>query len=173
MSVDPAQLRIVHYPDPALREATEPVDPGDATVRAVAERMIELMHEAEGVGLAAPQVGLAWRVFVTNAREADPEDRVYFNPALTLAPGEIETEDEGCLSLPGIQVAVRRPLRATIRATALDGVAFEAEAEGFLARVWQHEFDHLEGRLIIDRMGPRDRLANRKALREMERGAVS
>lgn len=172
MTVDPDRLRIVHYPDPALRARTQPVDPSDPVVRAIAARMIELMHEAEGVGLAAPQVGLAWRLFVTHARDADPVDRVYFNPKLTLEPGAMEAVDEGCLSLPGINVTVRRPVVARLRAVDLEGGVFDQTADGFLARVWQHEFDHLEGRLIIDRMGPRDRLATRKAIRELERGAV-
>jgi peptide deformylase len=167
MSVDPAQLRIVVYPDPSLRRRAGPVDPNDESVRAVARRMIELMHEADGVGLAAPQVGLPWRVFVTNGREADPVDRVYMNPRLH-TDGEWETAEEGCLSLPDIRVDVRRPDAARITAIGLDGSEFTCDLQGFMARVCQHENDHLDGVLIIDKMSPMDRLATRKQLKELE-----
>jgi peptide deformylase len=172
MSVDPARLRIVNYPDPVLRAKAAPVDPADPEVRAVAVRMIELMHEADGVGLAGPQVGLPWRLFVTNARDADPEDRVYLNPRLTLGRSELEAEEEGCLSLPGITVGVRRPVEASIEAVDLDGRPVTRSAEGMLARIWQHENDHLDGVLIIDRMTPMDRLSTRKALKELELAAA-
>lgn len=171
MAVDPASLRIILFPEEVLRAKAAEVDPEDETVRAVARRMIDLMHEAEGVGLAAPQVGLGWRLFVTNARDADPVDRVFINPSLVLPRGELITEEEGCLSLPGIQVQVRRALEAEISAIDLDGKRFSMTAEGFLARVWQHEFDHLEGVLIIDRMSPIDRIATRKTLKSLEAGA--
>ena len=173
MDPDAANLRIVDYQDPALRRRAEEVDPTDDRVRAVARRMIELMHEAEGVGLAAPQVGLSWRLFVTNAGDADPVDRVFMNPVLRItAPygsrSPLELLEEGCLSLPGIHVQVRRPRHASIDAVDLDGAPVSMAAEGFLARVWQHEFDHLEGVLLLDRMGPRDRLGNRRAIRDLE-----
>jgi len=95
------------------------------------------------------------------------------NPVLTLtAPdGErspLEVMEEGCLSLPGIHVDVRRPRHAAIEATGLEGEPVSMAAEGFLAKVWQHEFDHLEGVLIIDRMGPRDRITNRRSIRDLE-----
>ncbi len=170
---DATSLRIVDYPDPVLRRRAEEVDPSDARVRSVALRMIELMHEAEGVGLAAPQVGLSWRLFVTNAGEADPVDRVFMNPVLRITAPDgsrspLELLEEGCLSLPGIHVQVRRPRHAAIEAIGLDGEPVSMAAEGFLARVWQHEFDHLEGVLLLDRMGPRDRLGNRRAIRDLE-----
>jgi peptide deformylase len=171
MAVDLASLRIIHFPDEALRAKAAQVDPEDETVRTVARRLIDLMHEADGVGLAAPQVGLSWRLFVTNAREADPVDRIFINPRLTLPRGELISEEEGCLSLPGINVQVRRAVKAEISAIDLEGEPFTMTAEGFLARVWQHEFDHLEGMLIIDRMSPIDRLATRKALKALEAGA--
>jgi peptide deformylase len=85
------------------------------------------------------------------------------------AVGSVEPFEEGCLSLPDIRAEILRPRVAKIRATALDGSAFSLESDGFPARVWQHEFDHLEGVLIIDRMRPIDRLANRRALRSLER----
>ena len=172
VSVEPASLTILHYPDPALRKKGTDVDPADEAVRAVARRMIELMHEADGVGLAAPQVGLSWRLFVTNGRDADPEDRVFINPVLTLGRSELIDHEEGCLSLPGINVQVRRPEQAEITAVGLDGERFTMTAAGVLTRIWQHESDHLDGVLIIDRMNPMDRLATRKALKELRAAAA-
>jgi peptide deformylase len=173
MSVDPTRLKILVYPAPALRKKGRQVDPADGTVRAVARRMIELMHEADGVGLAAPQVGLDWRLFVTNGREADPQDRVFINPELTLGRGEMVTEEEGCLSLPGINVQVRRAPKADIAAIDLNGEAFRMSADGLLTRIWQHENDHLDGVLIIDKMSPIDRLSTRKALKELKSAAAA
>jgi len=171
MHVDPAELSIVTYPARILKERARPLEAVDDEVRAVAHRMIDLMHEAEGVGLAGPQVGLPWRIFVTNGRADDPEDRVYINPRLELERGDLESDEEGCLSLPGITVQVRRPPVATITALDIDGHEFSRTAEGMLARIWQHEYDHLDGVLILDRMSPIDRLANRKAIKELEAAA--
>jgi peptide deformylase len=134
VEVVPEQLKIVVYPNAVLKQPAVPVDAGDPTVRAVARRMIELMHEASGVGLAAPQVGLSWRMFVTNARDPDPVDRVFINPRL-VRRGAWATEEEGCLSIPGLTVKVKRPEQARIEAVDLEGNAVAMEAEGFVARV--------------------------------------
>ena len=171
MAVDPSTLTILHHPAPVLRRRCEPVEPADPGVRAVAERMIELMHEAPGVGLAAPQVGLPWRLFVANWTGDEGDDHVFFNPVLAELSENTESKDEGCLSLPEVQVEVRRPVGATIRAVGLDGKSFERTEEGFGARVWQHEFDHLEGVLIVDKMTRLDRLANRRALADLQAAA--
>lgn len=171
VSIDPATLRIVIYPDPALRQTAHEVDPTSAETVAVAHRMVELMHMANGVGLAAPQVGLDWRLFVTNGGEADPVDRVFINPTLELGKGELVAMEEGCLSLPEIHVNVRRTDTADIAATDVEGNAFTMHGEGMLARIWQHEFDHLNGVLIVDRMSPMDKLATRKALKELQASA--
>lgn len=172
MAVDSTKLTIQHYPASVLREPTRPIEEIDQTVRDVARRMLELMWEADGVGLAAPQVGLPWRMFVTNAREADPVDRVFINPVVKPGDGPITPMEEGCLSLPGINVEVRRPPSATVTAQDLDGNEFTLRAEGFLARVCQHENDHLDAVLIIDRMSPMDRLATRKTIKELKAAAT-
>lgn len=172
MAVDAKRLQIVHFPDPALRTRAEPVKAIDDEVRTVVNRMFDLMHEAEGVGLAAPQVGLPWRLFITAARDAHPI-RVYINPRLSDPGDETEVAEEGCLSLPNIRADVRRPRAITITAKDLEGIEFTLRDGDFLARVWQHEFDHLEGTLIIDRMSPMDRLANRKALRDLKAHATA
>ena len=171
MHVDLASLHIVRYPDPVLRRKTRPIASIDETVRAVARRMLELMHEAPGVGLAGPQVGLSWRLFVTNAGDLDPVDRVFVNPELALGRGEMEVATEGCLSLPEIDVQVRRPVHADITATGLDGERFSMSADELLARIWQHENDHLDGVLIVDRMSQMDRLSTRRVLKEMREAA--
>ncbi len=164
---EPASLKVIHYPDPRLRSIAKPVTEFTPALRALAERMIELMGTEKGVGLAAPQVGVGLRVFVANATGEPQDTRVYINPELTDAQGS-EQDEEGCLSLPGIRGQIWREKKARIRAADLDGKVFEEEASGFLARIWQHEIDHLNGMMIIDRMGPASKLAVRRKLRELE-----
>jgi peptide deformylase len=166
--VDVAKLQIVHHPDPVLRRRAEPVTPNHDVV-AVAKRMVSLMHEAQGVGLAAPQVGLPWRLFVANWTGGPDADHVFINPELLDPSRESGPHEEGCLSLPDIRAEITRPLGITITATDLDGKRFNLTDDGGLAaRVWQHEFDHLEGTLILDRMTRLDQLANRRAIRALE-----
>ncbi len=181
MGVDPGELRIMEFPDPILRVRAEPIDAVNEEMRAVAARMIELMDQAEGIGLAAPQVGLSWRIFVTRVPELEegdegPLDRstipalVYVNPVIRSPEGPIEPFNEGCLSIPGVRGDVLRPRTVTIEALDLDGKAITGTASGLVARCWQHEFDHLEGVLILDRFTQMSRLRNRATIRAMERG---
>lgn len=181
MTVDPASLNILHYPHPALRAKAEPVAAGCDEVRRVALRMIELMSLAEGIGLAAPQVGLPWRVFVCHvppmegrSPDSDPagathQPTVYVNPVLSAPAGPVEPAGEGCLSIPDVVGCVLRPPIITISAIDLEGRPFTRTAHGLLARCWQHECDHLDGVLILDRMAQMDRLRNRRLIRELER----
>lgn len=180
MPTDPKNLMIVHYPEAVLRKRAKPVGGVDAEVRAVARRMIELMIEAEGVGLAAPQVGLTWRMFVAHvpsneerSLDHDPAQAtkgpvVYINPKLSEPSRDLVPYEEGCLSLPDIRGDVRRPSTITITATDLEGNQFSQRAEGLLARCWQHEVDHLDGVLIIDKMSQIHRMRNKQAIRELE-----
>jgi peptide deformylase len=182
MGVDPATLTILRYPAPILRRRAEPVGHIDDEVRAVAARMIQLMHEAPGIGLAAPQVGLPWRLFVVDVPRGEQPDsetpawteasRVYVNPELTELRGPLEVSEEGCLSIPDVHGDVYRPIIVTIRATDLDGNEFTQTGTGLLARCWQHENDHLDGVLIIDRMVQLHRLKNRQTIRQLERQAL-
>lgn len=166
-AVTDTPLQILRYPHPVLAASAREVDAVDDDIRSLAARMIETMYEADGVGLAAPQVGHSIRLFVADPRDSpEPDPVVFINPTLEL-DGELELFEEGCLSIPDIRVTVRRPGAARISAIDLDGESFTLESDGFAARVWQHEFDHLEGRLIVDRMSPRDRLVHRRALKEM------
>lgn len=186
MAVDPSLLTIRVYPDPSLREKAREIEVVTDEVRAVAERMIELMYEAEGIGLAAPQVGLPWRMFVAHVSPArideeeetnglmwsQPEPEVYINPVLSRMEGDLEPYEEGCLSLPEIRGDVRRPPVITIEATDLEGNRFTQRGAGLLARCWQHEYDHLDGVLIIDRMTPMSRLKNKSRVRDLEKQSV-
>ncbi len=180
MVVDPSQLHIVEFPDPVLRVRGEDVGEVDAEIRSVAERMVELMDQAEGIGLAAPQVGLSWRLFVTRVPELAPDDdspidratipiEIFINPVLDSPQGPVEQFNEGCLSIPGIRGDVLRPKSITIEALDIEGRPFSRTASGLIARCWQHEFDHLEGVLILDRFTQMSRLRNRAAIRALER----
>ena len=166
--VDIDGLHIVFYPHPSLRVKAKDIEQVDDTVRAVAAKMLELMHEARGIGLAAPQVNLPWRLFVANVPDQTDGDRVYINPVLTDPQGPVEREEEGCLSLPDIRGDITRPGGITITALDLEGREFTETADDLLARCWQHETDHLDGKLIIDRMNRMDRLANRRKIKQLE-----
>ena len=161
------ELQIIQYPDPRLKKVSAPVETFDESLKALAARMFQLMREARGVGLAAPQVGHNLRMFVMNHSGDPADDRVYVNPELSEAEGAEEGE-EGCLSLPGLNVRVIRDKTMRIRAKDQDGNDVDQVASGYIARVWQHEFDHLNGTLITDRMGPVAKMAARKLLRELE-----
>lgn len=169
--VQPDSLRIVHYPDPVLRQVARPVPGVTDEVRRVAGRMIELMHEARGVGLAAPQVGLPWRLFVANPTGEPGDDRVFINPVLCDPSPETHPHEEGCLSLPHITGEITRPTRITIDALDEQGQPVQLTSDDLAARIWQHETDHLDGILILDRMVPIDKVANRQAVQELEEAA--
>ncbi len=167
MNVDIEQLTIIHYPDPRLRKVCEPITVFDEELAAFAQRMLELMHAGRGVGLAAPQVGVLKRMFVMNPSGEPGDDHIFVNPEIRDMHGNEEAE-EGCLSIPEVYVNVRRAARCRIVARDLAGNPVELTGEGLTARVWQHETDHLNGVLILDRTGPGDRLKVRKKLRELE-----
>ena len=158
-----AQIR--QYPDPALRlPANEVEDVGDAVAELV-ERMTKLMQEARGVGLAAPQVGVLRRILVYQTSDEEPVVALV-NPSLAASSDEQETADEGCLSLgaASVVVPVSRPVSVTVEATTPAGEPVTVDAEGLEARVIQHELDHLDGVLILDRTAPGER---REALAQL------
>jgi peptide deformylase len=160
-------LKIIVWPDPRLRKVSSPVEAFDESIKGLADRMFQLMREHRGVGLAAPQVGINLRLFVMNATGNPEDDAIYVNPVLTEAEGE-EEGDEGCLSLPNINVNVWRAKKIHMDAADVQGQKIAQDANGYIARVWQHEYDHLNGTLLTDRMGPVAKLANRKILRDLE-----
>jgi peptide deformylase len=151
-----AQVR--QYPDPVLRMKANEVTEFDDALRALVERMGNLMVEARGVGLAAPQIGVLQRVLVYQADEDEPV-RALVNPRLVESSETLVTGDEGCLSLGAATVVVplERADAVVVEAASADGEAQRIEAEGLTARVLQHELDHLDGVLILDRARPEDR----------------
>jgi peptide deformylase len=172
-----AILAIRIYPDPVLRVKTRRIEVFDAALRKLAADMVETMHAAPGVGLAAPQVGSELRLAVIDPSVGgDPAQiRVLVNPEITRREGQ-ETDVEGCLSLPGINDKVDRPLAVTVRAQDLQGEPFEIEAEEYLARIICHEVDHLDGILFTDHLrGLRKERARRqlKKLAEETQGVMA
>ena len=172
-----AVLPILITGDPVLHSAALPVTSFDASLRQLVSDMFETMELAPGVGLAAPQVGRALRVFVYNW--VDDDDRLWrgvaINPTLLITPpptGEPDEEDEaeGCLSIPGERFGLRRSERAVLTALDLDGQLYEIDADGWLARIFQHEYDHLNGVLYADRLPHPASVAVAKAIKKAKWG---
>lgn len=161
-----AQIR--QYPDPVLRLEAQEVQEFDADLAQLVDRMTRLMQDARGVGLAANQVGVLRRVFVIQAAD-DEEPRALVNPAVVERSDENEDEDEGCLSLQGVVVPVERSLSIRIEARDTEGNPVSLALEGLTARVAQHELDHLDGVLILDRTTPEGR---REALAVLRQAAA-
>jgi peptide deformylase len=160
---DAALRHVRKLGDPVLRASAVAVERFDASLRAEIERMGQLMEDALGVGLAATQIGVLHRVLVYKAYADDPLTALV-NPILEWSSEERETAEEGCLSIPGVHVEVERAARVRVRAQDPHGRELELEAEGLPARVIQHEMDHLEGVLILDRIS---REARREAMRTL------
>jgi peptide deformylase len=165
------QMKIVRYPHPALRRVAKPLTAIDKTVHLVAGKMIELMNEAKGLGLAGNQVAWPFQMIVlnlnTDPQQEKPEPTVFINPVILEKKGAIE-EEEGCLSLPDLYQRVRRAKQVRVQAYNLKGEAVEISAADLPARAWQHEIDHLQGILFIDKLGPIAKLSSRNKLREFE-----
>src|SRR5262245_41593009 len=171
MNVLQPPVKIVHYPHPALRHPAKPLTGIDAKVRDLAKAMLDLMYEQRGLGLAAPQVGVPFQMFVVNyAGDPAQKDKegVYINPVILDRKGTQEGE-EGCLSFPELYQKVRRAKTVQVQAYTLEGQLVELERSDLPARLWQHEIDHLHAVLFIDKLGPIGRLAARGSLREFER----
>ncbi|MDE0960669.1 MAG: peptide deformylase [Planctomycetota bacterium] len=168
---DVGDLHLRYYPDPLLGKRCRPLGVPNRAAQACIQRMIELMYEHQGIGLAAPQVGWNARVFVTNV---DPDgltsegDRVFIDPQLEPLSEVPEAEDEGCLSLPGIRLEVERATALRVQALGFDGEPYQLDAAGLLARCIQHENDHLDGILITARVSTLQRIAVRSKLRELK-----
>jgi peptide deformylase len=164
-------LRIVNWPAASLKQPCQTVVDFDADLKRLAADMFDLMRQAQGVGLAAPQVGRNIRLFVMNHSGKAEDDRAYVNPTLTPLEGELEAE-EGCLSIPDVRINVWRADRVKLEAQDLDGKPVSIEADGFETRVWQHETDHLLGILLTDRMGFSDKMRWRKKLKSLQDAAT-
>lgn len=164
------KFAVVRYPAPILRAKTAPVNPRTPGLRRLVEDMFETMYHAEGVGLAANQIGLNKRLAVIDCSGgADPKQRlVLLNPELIATEGEIE-EPEGCLSFPGLRASPRRAVFARVRAQDLNGDFFEVEGDGLLGKALQHETDHLNGHYFIDRLSQAQRALVSGALKKLRK----
>jgi peptide deformylase len=163
-------LSIIQYPHPTLRHRSKPLRRVDAELRKLIEKMFELMYEHEGVGLAANQVDLPYRLFVANPEgspDAKESEAVFINPVLSGGRG-LEEDEEGCLSITGVRAPVTRNATIKIQAYDLEGNEISGEVNGLMARIAQHETDHLDGTLFIDRLGPAHAAAIRDPLEEFE-----
>lgn len=164
-------MEVLIYPHPVLRRGGKEVAAFDQDLRDLAARMLEAMYQEGGVGLAAPQVGIEQKLLVLNPT-GDPADRTgemaLVNPKI-VARKRLVWGEEGCLSFPGIQAEVERYDRITVVYRDLDGKEQELKATDWLARIIQHELDHLEGVLFTDRLSPADKIRVRPRLEELER----
>ena len=166
-------MRIVLAPNPVLREKSEPISLEEIKkFRSTAKQMAKLMYKNQGCGLAAPQVGIGKRLIVVDVTPPDEDGKVaeqnptfFINPVITKMWGDKQLEDEGCLSIPGIQVPIERYNNVIIEALDLDGEPFTVEAEGFHARALQHEMDHLDGTRMFEHLNAIDRI---EALKEYD-----
>ncbi|MBR5813694.1 MAG: peptide deformylase [Bacteroidaceae bacterium] len=173
-------LPIYLYGQPVLRKVAEDITPEYPELKSLIESMFETMHQAEGIGLAAPQIGLAIRLVVVDLdvlSEDYPEfkdfSRVYINAHIVETSDEVDTMEEGCLSLPGIHEKVTRPSRIHVQYLDENFVEHDEWVDGYLARVMQHEFDHLEGKVFADRISMLRRQMNKTKLGNLAKGKVA
>lgn len=165
--VDVNKCCLTHYPAPVLAQPAQPIEEITEDIVALVDKMIDIMIEAQGVGLAGPQAGVNLNVFIVSVDGSRENARVYINPTIE-TEGPLEGNDEGCLSLPGIYASIKRHKKCTVTATDLEGNEFTETGEGLLGRAFQHEFDHLEGKLIKDRFNKIQAIANKRHLKYLE-----
>lgn len=164
---DYSTCTITTYPTPVLMEKAKPVEEINDDIRILAERMIDIMVETKGVGLAGPQAGVNLRIFIVSVDGTKENAKVYINP--TIKPeGSVVANEEGCLSLPGLYGKIKRYEKCSVTATDLDGNEFTEDGEGLLARAFQHEYDHLEGRMIKDRLSTPGKIRAKRHLKQLE-----
>lgn len=162
-----AILPIRKFPDPVLKEKCRPVEEVDDELKRLVKNMAETMYDAPGIGLAASQVGVLKRVIVI---DVDEKLMTFINPEITWSSEEVEEAEEGCLSVgPEITVLVSRPAKIRFKGQDEKGKTVEIEAEGLLARAIQHEMDHINGVIILDRTTPEEK---RRALKELAKGKL-
>lgn len=168
-----SRLSILQFPDPRLHTVAKPVQAVDARIKALAADMLETMYEAHGIGLAATQVDVHERLIVIDVSEDRKQPMVLVNPEIVWESEEVQVNDEGCLSVPGIYDGVERASRVKVRALDADGQERTIEAEGILAVCIQHEMDHLMGKVFVEYLSPlkRNRIKTKmlKARRDAER----
>jgi peptide deformylase len=157
------------YPDPILRKKAEEVTEIGEDIREIVTDMFDTMDEEDGVGLAAPQIGISKRVIVISIDQKGFERLALINPVIEYFSDDTDNMEEGCLSLPGINAEVTRPSEAVVKGITRNGRAIEISASGLLSRALQHEVDHLNGTLIIDRLKEKESKRVESALEELKR----
>lgn len=169
-----ALRRIELYGSEVLRRLADPVDDVDEEVRALVHDMFETMYDAKGIGLAAPQVGISRRVIVLDVNEESGESNrvALVNPRLASWTAKKDKQTEGCLSIPGVEAVVQRPVSVVVDGTDPEGRGVRLEAEGLFARALQHEIDHLDGVLFVDRLSPLKRQLLLKKWRKLQAEAA-
>ena len=168
-----AVREIVLMGDPVLREEAEQVSAFDRELKALVRDMYETMYHAEGVGLAAPQIGISKRVIVIDLRKDDEPDArlALINPSVVWSSDETEKSPEGCLSIPGLEEVVQRPLGIQVEASDVHGAPISVDAGALLARVLQHEIEHLDGKLLLDRLNRVKRELIKRRLKKLAKAA--
>jgi len=164
--IDIEKCRITHYPAGVLAKEARPVEKIGDNIRQLVEKMKDIMLKNKGVGLAAPQIGVSLRLFIISLDGTREAVKVYVNPTVT-PTGQLDSMDEGCLSVPNVFTKIRRYQKCKVTATDLDGNEFTEEAEGLLARALQHENDHINGLTIVNRMGQTAGIVHRRQLKRL------
>lgn len=168
--VDIEKCQLTHYPAGVLAGRAKTIEKIDENIRKLVEKMTDIMLENKGVGLAATQAGVPLRLFIISLAGTRETVKVYVNPTVTPI-GELAEFEEGCLSVPGIYTKIRRYKKCTVTAADLEGNEFTEEADGLYARALQHEYDHIEGFTIADRMGSAAKIAHRRQLKALQDAA--
>jgi peptide deformylase len=164
--IDINKCQITHYPADVLAGRAQPVEKIDDNIRRLVEKMTDIMLKNKGVGLAAPQAGVPLRLFIISLDGTREKVKVYINPTVTTDGGLVEF-DEGCLSVPRIYTKIRRYKKCKVTATDLDGNEFTEEGQGLYARALQHEYDHIEGMTIVNRMSRVSKISHRKQIKKL------
>ena len=166
MKYEIVNCRHTHYPADILAKTALPVEKIDDNIRQLVEKMTDIMLENHGCGLAAPQAGVGLRLFIISLTADRESVKVFVNPIVT-PTGKLVATEEGCLSVPGVYTKLRRFSKCKVTATDIDGNEFTEEAEGLYARALQHEYDHINGLTIVDRMGSAAKIIHRKQLKKL------
>lgn len=164
--IDIEKCQLTHYPADVLAGPASSVEEIDGNIRRLVEKMIDVMFKNKGVGLAAPQIGVPLRLFIISLDGSRESVKVYVNPAVTPV-GELDSVEEGCLSVPGVFTKIKRYKKCRVTANDLDGNEFTDEADGLYARALQHENDHINGVTIVSRMGQAAKIAHRRQLKKL------
>jgi peptide deformylase len=165
--VDIENCHITHYPAQVLAEPAKPIEKIDDSIKKLVDKMADIMVEHKGVGLAGPQAGVPLRIFIISPDGKKENVRVFINPIVS-CDGKTVSNEEGCLSVPGIFTKISRYKECTVTATGLDGKVFTEQAEGLYARALQHEFDHINGITIADKMSTVAKIAHRRKLQKLK-----